>query len=130
MSTDTYETVDAVAGEAVALPERTPIQTAASKHAMLSALAQSIIVNRLTARGHVNRQALDSAVMGNLGNQQAQDALNAGTGVTIHRGPKRGSVPCWGKCGRRVSAGRALCLRCQQAQASEAAMVLDVEGAD
>lgn len=127
MSTDTYEPVDAVAGEAVALPERTPIQTAASEHAMLSALAQSIIVNRLTARGHVNRQALDSAVMGN---QAAQDALNAGSGVTIHRGPKRGSVPCWGKCGRRVSAGRALCLRCQQAQASEAAMVLDVEGAD
>ena len=36
-------------------------------------------------------------------------------GVTIHKRPKRGSLPCWGRCGRRVSANASHCLSCKQA---------------
>lgn len=50
-----------------------------------------------------------------LGDARRIAASNPG-GITIHRRPTRGSIPCWGKCGRRISANKALCLSCQRLQ--------------
>lgn len=33
-------------------------------------------------------------------------------GVTLHRRPSSGSIPCWGKCGRTISSNKALCYAC------------------
>ena len=41
-------------------------------------------------------------------------------GFTLHRRPRRGSIPCWGKCGRMIAANKAHCLECSKLVAATA----------
>lgn len=61
--------------------------------------------------------------------QAATRLLSAYKGmVTIHRRPKSGSVPCFGGCGKRIAANKALCLAC--ATAAEAAQLATAQSPD
>ena len=72
---------------------------------------------RLLVQSHMNKQAeaAEAAEIANLTHEEAMAMIASNPGrVTIHRRQKTGSIPCWGKCGRTISANKALCRTCQE----------------
>ena len=62
---------------------------------------------------------------------QAADKIHSHPGgITIRRRPLSGSVPCWGKCGRTISANKALCLACSLKAEADAAATASQTGPD